>query len=744
MDNKKTIAIMTSGGDAPGMNPAVRAVVRAALHKKFDVYAIYEGYKGMVAGGDYIRKMTWKDVGGILNKGGTVIGSARSETYRDDEETRRKAVYNLITLGIDALVVIGGDGSLTGANVLRVEWARHVDILTKEGKIKKNLAEKYPSIFITGLVGSIDNDMCGTDMTIGADTALFRITEAVDAIMSTAASHQRTFVIKVMGRNCGYLAIMAGLACGADYVFVPEDPPEPGIWEKKMCDLLKAGRKAGRRDSIVIMAEGACDTKGNRIGSTYVKKVLKEQLKEDVRITILGHVQRGGVPSSYDRYMTTMLGCETIERIEESTVSDEPLLIGVKENDIIARPLMECVADTRSIRGLINEGKYQTVMDMRGGGFNEAYDTLNVMINTLPNQPKPGQKPLRIAVLHAGAPSAGMNTAAATAIRIGLEQGHIMLGVQNGFRGLIKGNKKGNIREMTWQSVSGWGNMGGAELGISRDSPKKKEYYAISRQIEENKIDAILMIGGWSGYEVMYNIYSKRETFPAFDIPMVCLPAAINNNLPGSERSVGADTALNNIVEAIDKIRQSAVASNRCFVVEVMGRYCGFLALASGIATGAERVYLHEEGVTLKGIVQDLDNLRTGFDGGSRLGLIIRNERASKSYDTAFLTSLFGEEGRDDFKARSAILGHIQQGGDPSPFDRILAIRLARRCVDHLVQACSSEHKPISFIGMQKGKVRFFDMARWPGMIDKKFQRPKDQWWMEYRPLAKKMAEPPK
>lgn len=743
MKHKKTIAVMTSGGDAPGMNPAVRAVVRAALHKRYKVYAIYEGYKGMVEGGDHIRKMDWKDVGGILNKGGTVIGSARSATFKDDEATRRQAVYNLVSLGVEALVVIGGDGSLTGANVLRQEWPKHVEKLAEEGKIKKSLVKKHPSIFITGLVGSIDNDMCGTDMTIGADSALFRITEAVDAIISTAASHQRTFVIKVMGRNCGYLAVMAGLACGADWVIIPEDPPKPGAWEQDMCDLLKAGRKAGRRDSIVIVAEGARDTDGNRISTGHVQQVLQEQLQEDVRITILGHVQRGGVPSAYDRYMTTLLGCEAVNKIDESAIDDDPLLIGVKENNIIAAPLMKCVSDTRSIEGLIKEGQYQTVMNMRGGGFIDAFDTLNVMIRTLPNDPKPGQKPLRIAVMHAGAPAAGMNTAALTAIRIGLERGHIMMGIKNGFRGFIKGHKKDNIEEMTWTSVAGWTTMGGAELGISRKIPKGTDYYAIARQIEENKIDAILMIGGWAGYEAIHNLYIRRREFPAFNIPMVCLPAGINNNLPGSERSVGSDTALNNIVQAIDKIRQSAVASNRCFVVEVMGRYCGFLALASGIAAGAERVYLHEEGVTLEDLLKDLKKLRAGFAAGSRLGLMIRNERANRSYTTAFMTALFGEEGRDDFKARSAILGHLQQGGDPSPFDRILAIRLAKLSVEHLIASCGNGHKPISFIGMQEGKVQFFDMSDWPDMIDEKFQRPKEQWWMNYRPLARKMAEPP-
>lgn len=738
MADKKSIAVLTSGGDAQGMNPAVRAVVRAAVHKGFDVYTIYEGYKGMILGGDYIRKAGWSSVGGILHKGGTAIGSARSEEFMT-KEGRRKAVLNLISRGIDAMVVIGGDGSLTGANVLRQEWTEHVDALLGENKITRKRAEKYRSIFITGLVGSIDNDMCGTDMTIGADSALFRITEAVDAIISTAASHQRTFVIKVMGRNCGYLALMASLSCGADWVFIPEDPPEPGEWEDNMCALLKAGRESGRRDNIIILAEGARDTKGNPIGSSYVKQVLEERLGEDTRITILGHVQRGGAPSAYDRYMTTLLGCTAIEKIAASSPHDEPLLVGVQENDVITAPLMECVKTTHGVRGLIQEGEYNKAMELRGGVFAEAYETLKVIIRILPREPSPGQRRLRIAVLHGGGPAAGMNTAVLTAVRIGLDQGHIMLGVSDGFRGLVAGR----LKEMDWMSVGGWATMGGAELGTNRKVLSGTDFYAIARTIEEHKIDAILMIGGWSGYQAIYDMYQKRKEFHAFNIPMVCLPATINNNLPGSERSVGSDTALNNIVQVVDKIKQSAVASKRCFVVEVMGRDCGFLALVSGIATGAERVYLHEEGVKLKDLQKDLENLVEGFSKGKRLGLMIRNERANPLYSTSFMAALFEEEGGELFDVRQAILGHLQQGGDPSPYDRILAIRLARLCTEYLIMECLEGNKQASFIGLQKGRVEFIDMARWPELVDAVHQRPVKQWWMNLRPIAKMMATPP-
>jgi 6-phosphofructokinase 1 len=298
MNNKtiQRIAVMTSGGDAQGMNAAVRSVVRTALFHGLEAYAIYEGYQGMVEGGQRIRKIEWDGVGGILHRGGTVIGTARSDDFRT-REGRRKAAHNLIENGIDALVVIGGDGSLTGANLFRQEWSKLLAELVKKGAIKQAQADKHPYLMLVGLVGSIDNDMYGADMTIGADTALHRITEAIDALSSTAASHQRTFVVKVMGRNCGYLALMGALAGGADWVLIPESPPMVDNWEEVMCQRLRAGREIGRRDTIVVLAEGAHDRHGNPIGSTHVAEVLEKELGEEVRITVLGHVQRGGAPA---------------------------------------------------------------------------------------------------------------------------------------------------------------------------------------------------------------------------------------------------------------------------------------------------------------------------------------------------------------------------------------------------------------------------------------------------------------
>ncbi len=238
------IGVLTSGGDAPGMNAALRAVVRTALGRGVAVYAIAEGYQGMVDGGGCIRSMTWASVGGIMQLGGTVIGTARCAAFHT-RPGRLQAAKNLLERGIDRLVVIGGDGSLTGADRFRQEWPALLAELVASGAVERSVAERHAHLAIVGLVGSIDNDFAGTDMTIGADSALHRITAALDQISSTAASHQRTFVVEVMGRNCGYLAL-DGRARRRGRLGL--DPREPARYRRLgIHDVRGAGGRPRRR-----------------------------------------------------------------------------------------------------------------------------------------------------------------------------------------------------------------------------------------------------------------------------------------------------------------------------------------------------------------------------------------------------------------------------------------------------------------------------------------------------------------
>jgi 6-phosphofructokinase 1 len=733
----KRIAVLTSGGDAQGMNAAVRSVVRMALDRGLEVYAITEGYQGLVDGGQRIRPMSWNDVGGILQRAGTVIGSARCPEFRR-RPGRLQAAQNLVEYGIEGLVIIGGDGSLTGAHIFRQEWPDLVRELVELGHISEETAARHQQLRVVGTIGSIDNDFHGTDMTIGADTALHRITEAVDAISSTAASHQRSFVVEVMGRRCGYLALMSALATGADWVLIPESPPDVENWEEKMCEVLRQGRESGRRDSIVIVSEGAQDRNGKPIASDYVKHILEEKLGEDTRVTILGHVQRGGSPSAFDRNLSTLLGAAAVEAILEEGYEDDIPVIGMRGNKLVRTPLTECLVRTNEVAEAIAVQDYTRALAARGSSFSAAFQVLRTFVRAMPHKPQPGQRRLRIAIINAGAPAPGMNTAVRAAVRFGIDRGHQIIGVEHGFQGLIDND----FLEFHWMSVNGWAHRGGAELGTSRKVPASSDFYTIAKNLEEHRIDGLLVIGGWKAYKSALTLHTRRETFPAFNIPIVCLPATIDNDLPGSELSIGADTALNNIVSAVDKIKQSAVASQRAFVVEVFGRDCGYLALMSAMATGAERVYLPEEGLTLQDLVDDVNQLIEGFQHGKRLGLIIRNENANETYTTDFMCKLFEEEGGDLFDVRQAILGHIQQGGNPSPFDRIMANRLAVDCLTFLEEQVGTPDPRSACIGQQHGKIGFTDLIDMARLMDKQFERPKEQWWMARRPIARILAQP--
>lgn len=730
---KKTIAIMTSGGDAQGMNAAVRAAVRCALVNNCNVYAIYEGYQGMIS--NLIRPMSWESVSSIIQLGGTVIGSARCKEFRE-YSGRMRAAENLLKHNIDHLIIIGGDGSLTGADEFAREWPGLTKELFEKGKISALKLKRHPKLSIVGMVGSIDNDMANTDMTLGADSALHRITEAIDALSSTAHSHQRIFVVEVMGRNCGYLASMSAIATGASYAFIPESPPAPG-WEKSLPKQLTAAHKAGRRDSIIVVAEGARDMHGNPISSAHVKEVLDKHMGTECRITILGHVQRGGTPSAFDRYLGTASGVAAVKELLSGSDGDAKIIV-IRNNRIKAVSLQESVAKTHAIADAIKAGNFQQAMQLRGSGW----EIMNSILETLslPTAPVSEKKQKTLAVITCGWPAPGMNNAVRTAVRIGLANGYRMLGIGQGAEGLINNI----VHEFSWMDVEEWVAQGGSQLEANRTLPEGKDFAAVARTIKKHKIDGMLMIGGWSAYKIAEQINEMDEKYPELDLPVVCIPASINNNLPGSELAIGADTALNTIVEAVDKIKNSADTSRRLFMVEVMGRYCGYLALMSGLATGAEYIYLHEKGIDLKLLQFQIRRLKKAFKKEGRgIALFIRNEKANDAYSMDFIAKLFTEEGGGLFDVRKTILGPIQQGGNPTPFDRIQATRLAHDGMLQLFKKLKDGDKTSTFIGFSGSRTSLYPINELCKMVICEFQRPNDQWWESLIDITSELAVKP-
>lgn len=313
MSKIKKIGVLTSGGDAPGMNAAIRAVVRSCVYYKIEVVGIIQGFNGLIQ--NEIQPFDKRSVSNIINKGGTILKTARSEEFKT-VEGRKKAYENIQKNGIEALVIIGGDGSFTGASIFEEEF-------------------NIPCI---GIPGTIDNDIYGTDYTIGFDTAVNTVVEAADKIRDTASSHNRFFFIEVMGRDSGYIAMYSGIACGAEKVLIPELDGE----FESLVETLKQSHASKKTSNIVIVAEGDQEGGAYEIAEK-TKKVFPEY---DVKVTVLGHIQRGGAPSYFDRVIATRMGVKAVEVL---LLGRSNIMVGIENNHIVTTSLKDAIKQHPSL-----------------------------------------------------------------------------------------------------------------------------------------------------------------------------------------------------------------------------------------------------------------------------------------------------------------------------------------------------------------------------------------------------------
>uniref|UniRef100_T1GKC9 6-phosphofructokinase n=1 Tax=Megaselia scalaris TaxID=36166 RepID=T1GKC9_MEGSC len=651
----KGLAVFTSGGDSQGMNATLRAVVRMGLFIGCKVFLIKEGYEGMVAGGDYIVEAHWKSVSNILGEGGTAIGSARCMEFHQ-REGRLQAAYNLIIKEINNIVVIGGDGSLTGANLFRVEWASLLNELLENRKIVEEQREKFAFLKIVGLVGSIDNDFCGTDMTIGTDTALFRIVEAIDAIVSTAHSHQRTFILEVMGRHCG--------------------SPPPSDWPDKLCNKLIQERNAGQRLNIIIVAEGSIDRDGSPISAEDVKKVVVDKLRQDTRITVLGHIQRGGRPSAFDRALGMRMGAEAVLTLLETPPDEEPQVIALRGNHLTRVPLMDCVVRTKAVSQAMANKNWDLAVRLRGKSFERNLESFRKLSRLNPKNselsigfeneyPKGG---FRFGVMHIGNPACGMNTAVRSFVKnLSYYSNVSVFAIRNGIDGLCSKL----IEPISYKDVNGWTRMGGSNIGARQTLPEGK-FMRIAEILREFNIHGLVIIGGFNAFHSAGQIFEQREKFPEFCIPIIVIPATCSNNLPGTELTLG--------------LRLSAVGTNfRTFVVETQGGNSGYLSTLAGVAGGADKIYIPEENFSVRDLLDDVHHIKAKMRDGVQRAMVVISEFANANYNSEFLNRLYDEEGKDVFSCRKSIIGFVQQGQTPSPFDRRLAIKMGQMTADWIL-----------------------------------------------------------
>uniref|UniRef100_A0A8C2BPM4 6-phosphofructokinase n=1 Tax=Cyprinus carpio TaxID=7962 RepID=A0A8C2BPM4_CYPCA len=746
-----------------GMNAAIRAVTRMGIYVGAKVYLVSEGYQGLVDGGDNIKLANWQSVTNIIQLGGTVIGSARCKAFTT-REGRLAAAFNLVKRGISNLCVCGGDGSLTGANIFRSEWSGLLEELVKKGRITAETAKQHGHLNIVGLVGSIDNDFCGTDMTIGADSALHRITEIIDAITTTLLD-----ITKTRQNNkihcvfcCRYLALVSALASGADWLFIPEAPPEDG-WEELMCARLGESRSKGSRLNIIIIAEGAINRSGQPITSNYVKDLVVSRLGYDTRVTVLGHVQRGGTPSAFDRVLSSKMGVEAVVALLEAGPDTPACVIGLSGNQAVRLPLIEAVEMTKEVQKAMNEKRFEEAIQLRGRSFENNWNIYKLLAYQKPaavpvthQHFNPDftalymyniQSQYSIAILNVGAPAAGMNAAVRSAVRVGLATGHRVYIVNDGFDGLANGA----VNEVSWNQVAGWTGQGGSLLGTKRTLPSTCMEKLVEN-LNKFRIQSLLVIGGFEAYEGILELVEARGRYDELCIPMCIIPATISNNVPGTDFSLGSDTAVNAAMASCDKIKQSATGTKRrVFVVETMGGYCGYLATTTGIAVGADAAYIFEDPFNIHDLKTNVEHLTEKMKKDIQRGLVLRNEKCHEHYTTDFIHKLYSAEGKGVFDCRVNVLGHLQQGGVPTPFDRNYGTKLGVRSVQWLTEKMTDSFRQgrvsantpdtACVVGLYKKVLTFSPVTELKDQTDFEHRMPKTQWWLNFRLMLKMLAK---
>lgn len=514
----------------------------------------------------------------------------------------------------------------------------------------------------------------------------------------------------------------------------------------------------------------------NKVSSSKIKDILTDRLGLDTRVTILGHTQRGGAACAYDRWLSTLQGVEAVRAVLEMTPKSPSPVITIRENKIMRTPLMEAVQATKDVTAKIDNKEFDTAMDMRDAEFKEYY---NAYLNTaIPEHPKmtvpegkvrlKSQAPLqdtqlqdtdipqrmRIAIIHVGAPAGGMNQATRAAVAYSLTRGHTPLAIHNGFPGLTRHHDDkpvSSVREVTWLEADSWVNEGGSDIGTNRTLPSA-DMENTAKCFELYKFDALFVVGGFEAFTAVSELRQARAKYDAFKIPLIVLPATISNNVPGTEYSLGSDTCLNTLIDFCDAIRQSASSSRRrVFVIETQGGKSGYIATTAGLAVGAVAVYIPEQGVDIKMLSRDIDFLRDNFirdKGANRAGkIILRNECASSTYTTQFIADMIKEEAKGRFESRAAVPGHFQQGGKPSPMDRVRALRMAIRCMEHIEgyagksrDAIAADPLSSAVIGVKGSQVLFSPMGGDTGLeeteTDWARRRPKSEFWLELQDVV--------
>ena len=679
MKDLKKIAVLTSGGDAPGMNAAVRGVVRAALNKGWEVYGIKDAYPGLVEGGENILPLDWVDVSWNFREGGTFLGSARYPELKGDtvksRELKKRALLNLKRLKIAGLVVIGGDGSLTGGY-------EFFNLLRQDKHLSQEL--KGMNLSMVGIPGSIDNDIAYTDMSIGVDTTLNTIVECIDKLRDTATSHKRVIIVEVMGRRRGYLAVMSGLATGADRVFIREEKINQNELNK-MLRVLRESFAHGQKAGIIIRSEGAS------FSTNYIKETVDLLLepKREVRETVLGHLQRGGSPTAFERILATRMGVKAVQLLEEMHL--KPQMVGLSENEIKPSPLAES----------LEKIKAPAFQEKLSANTQKAFH----LSRKLEDPPKGKSRGIQIAIVTDGNNVSGMNMAIRSVARLAINEGIGVKGIKGGFSGLVQGYE--SIVNLAWSMLEMKSILrrAGTLLGVSRHGliTDGKDFLTIRKQVEHLKLDGIISIGNNKTYQCAHQLSQ------AIQLPVVGIPAALNCNLPGTDWVIGMDSTLNDLLKGIDRAVDAAHVQRRIFIIHLKGDHCRCLAKSAALAGGVEQLIIDE------GKAED----RNAFQEKTRKKVeeVKKIIDLGKTFSTILFFSRCPEKAEDSIKLIKQTIVNLgitleisvvpletSYGGIvPTPFDRILAKRLGEKALVTLQEKMDTKDTTFHMVGI-KGK----------------------------------------
>ncbi|KAM0677432.1 hypothetical protein BDAP_001933 [Binucleata daphniae] len=616
--------------------------------------------------------------------------------------------------------------------ILKSEFKTALHELIEEGLVTKE-SKKY-DLKVIAIPASIDNDISNTDMTLGADSALHRIIESVDKLSTTMASHQRCFVVEVMGRSCGWISLMSFFTTGADYVFMPETPTE--TWKEDMLSCINYGKQNGKKGSIIIVSEGAIDISGKKINVDDIKALIDQEIGMDTRVVKLGHVQRGGAPSAFDRIMSTLFGIKAVEFL----LSDQdtlPYMIALKGREYCKVNLQKVLEDNEKIAKYQANNEYEKILYERGKIFNRLHE-ISLKIRAATSNLNYKRK---IAVVHEGSRSGGMNVALNMIVRYANLLNQEIHVIQEG----LEGSLQNQIKKTTGFEYLAGIRDGGSIIGSSFSKTLEPEM--IYNKLKEHKIDSLVIIGGSDVLMFLNRLKKIIEKKNEHKVDVVLLPATVDNNVPYTDMCLGADTALNCIDIGCDFLRLSSMSMKETvFVVEVPGKESGYLALMGGIAAGAFDYLLPERKYLINHLSETAERLKYMFKKGNRHGiLLIKNQTTFSNVGIDAFSKILATDSNGLYDVKYSVLGYLVEGGCPSPYDRICASISGVKTVEMLLKVDNEKilkEQNTAFVGILGFKGQYLKFTN----IDKVCKRYKNTQegkvkppWMMFSNICRSM-----